>query len=236
MGIVTAMGGIRSGAHAPRRPLTVIPMCGLVLLAVVAGAAPAGAATEQQTYSLTGTILIGPPPALTLPSGSTFTATIDTTTGAITNGHVSIPTFNRGAVSGPQADITVTDAAPATGTLDLTTGAATLTNSFLVSLSIPSLTAVCTLGPLNVTTSTSGGGSPLSGDPPTATLTATGFTVPAVVVSPTCSSVNAGLVNGFLGLPTEATSISLTVVHAQAAPAPTVVVPAAPTVEPAFTG
>jgi len=219
------------------RPALALAKCGLLLLVMLAGSSTAGAATEQQTYTLTGTILIGPPPALTLPAGSTFTATVDTTTGAITAGHVSIPTFGRGPVSGPAADITVTDAAPATGTLDLATGAVSLSSSYLVSLSIPSLTSVCSLGPVDVTLTTSGG-SPLSGDPATATLTAEGFTAPAVGVSPTCTAPNADLVNGFLGLPTNETSMSLTVV-AQVAPPTTTAPPAAPvapTAQPNFTG
>jgi hypothetical protein len=94
---------------------------------------------------VSGTIFIGSPPTLVLPAGSTFTATVDSTTGAITNGLVHIPTFPRGAV--PEADLTITDAVPATGTLDPVTGIATLTSSYIISISIPLLSAVCTLGP-----------------------------------------------------------------------------------------
>lgn len=224
-----------------RRPSTALAVGTAVLLAFAVAAPGAGAATEHQTYALAGSIVIGPPPALTLPAGATFTATVDTTTGAVTNGHVSIPTFDRGAVSGPQADITITDAAPATGTLNPTTGVATLTSSFLVSLSIPSLSSVCTLGPLAVVLSTTGG-SPITGTPPTGSLTATGFTVPAVAPSATCSAQNATLVNGFLGLPTSETSMTLRVRLTAATPVTTTTTavpapPAAPTpAQPAFTG
>jgi hypothetical protein len=213
-----------------------------LLMAGVSTAPAASAASEQQTYTLSGTLNIGAPPALTLPAGSSFSATVDTTTGAITGGQTSIPTFTRGPVSGVPANITLTDAAPATGTLDLVTGAATLNTSFNVSIEVPSLSATCSLGPVPVTISTSSsGGSPLSGDPATATLTASGFSVPAVVVSATCPLVTAGIVNAALVLPTRETSISLTVVRVVAptpSTTPTTVAPApAPvSVQPTFTG
>jgi len=226
--------------HPGGRSALAIVVCGAFVAAALATAPAAQAVTEQQTYVLTGSILIGPPPALTIPAGSTFTATVDLTTGAITDGHVSIPTFDRGAVSGPPANITVSDAAPATGMLDLATGAVTLTSSYIVSLAIPSLSSVCEIAPVDVVTSTAGGGSPLAGNPATATLTGSGFTTPAVVASPTCTDVNAGLVNGFLGLPTSETAMTITVVRAVTPATTTTAVPAQPVAptaaQPAFTG
>lgn len=226
--------------HPGGRSALAIAVCGAFVAAALATAPAAHAVTEQQTYVLTGSILIGPPPALTIPAGATFTATVDLATGAITDGHVSIPTFDRGAVSGPQANITITDAAPATGTIDLATGAVTLTSSYLVSLAVPSLSSVCQITPVSVVTSTGGGGSPLAGNPPTATLTGAGFTTPAIVASPTCTDVNAGLVNGFLGLPTNETAMTITVVRAVTPATTTTAVPAQPVAptpaQPAFTG
>jgi hypothetical protein len=227
-----------------RRTLAVVGVGALLSAGIVSASAGVVVATpagfEQQTYTLSGALSIGAPPSLTLPAGSTFTATVDLATGAITDGHTSIPTFTRGPVSGPPANITLTDAAPATGTLDLVTGEATLNTSFHVSIEVPVLASTCSLGPVNVPVSTSGaGGSPLSGSPATGTLTASTFLVPAVVVSATCTQPNADLVNGALVLPNRETSISLTVVRVVVPPTPPTTKAPAPVpvaVQPAFTG
>jgi hypothetical protein len=184
----------------------------VVTLATGLGAIPAaGADTVQQTYAISGTIFIKSPPTLVLPTASTFTATVDTETGALTNGMVSIPTFPRGAV--PEAYLTITDASPATGTLDPDTGVATVNSSYNISLSIPLLSAVCNLGPVNVTLSTSNpGGSPITGNPPSGTLTAASFAVPGVTVqSPDCDAATAVAVNAAVGIPTSNTTMTLTV-------------------------
>lgn len=196
----------------------------LIALSMVALGAPARAAGVQRTFSLSGTMEVGGPPALTLPAGSTLVATIDPTSGAFSDGQLSIPTFDRGAVSGPQAEITLTQIGAATGVLDPVTGVSSMTVTLEATLAVPLLTATCTIGPITSTSSSGGaGGSPLTGSPLTGTVTASGFTVPAAVGSAgstTCSPASAAAINATLGLPTSATSISFTVVETTPAPGP----------------
>jgi hypothetical protein len=176
----------------------------------------AGAATSTETYGISGTLTIGPPPSLTLPAGSSITFTLDDETGAITNGQTSIPTFDRGAVSGPQAFITLTDAAPATGSIDPATGHAQITLTLAVGVDVPALSASCSLGDtVTVSLSTSNpGGSALAGDPPTGVLTATGISVPGVAASTGCELSVADVINDLIDLPTADTSFTLSVSRA----------------------
>jgi hypothetical protein len=192
---------------------------------------PASAATVPQTYSVAGSITVGPPPAVVLPAGSTITFDLDETTGAITNGATSIPTFLRGG-SGPQAAIIITDAAPFTGNLNSTTGAATVSFSFNVRIGI-SETVICDLaGPVNIEASTANpGGSPLSGG--TATVTAAAISIPAVVEGPSCDASVVSAANDLLSLPDSAASATFTVTNTTPAPAPT---PEPTPATPSFTG
>ena len=182
------------------------------------------AAGVERTFSLSGTMEVGGPPALTLPAASTLVATIDPVTGAFSDGQLSIPSFDRGPVSGPQAIITLTQIGPATGVLDPVTGVSSMTVTLEAELEVPLLAATCTIGPITSTSSSGGpGGSPLSGSPLTGVVTASGFPVPAAVGtvgSSTCDPASASAINAALGLPTSATSISFTVVETTPAPGP----------------
>ena len=180
--------------------------------------APPAPPPSSTSFLLSGAITIGSQAPIDLPDGSGWTADIDDTTGAITNGEVTIPTFTITPVPGIDVGVTISDVAPATGQLDTGTGAIDLSSHFQLVLSIPALTATCTVTPINVDTTTSGGGSPLSGDPATATLVGSEFTVPAIVgtgADGDCPDSTAAVLNGPLGLnlPTSSTNITLTIVE-----------------------
>ena len=197
-----------------------------------------------RTFTLSGSITVDTPPALTIPAGSTFTATIDPVTGGFTDGVLSIPTFDRGPVSGPQAYITLAQIGLATGSIDPVTGAATISTSFNATITIPLVaagaigtppptSASCALGPIVIASSTgTQGGSAFTGSPLTGTTAAIGFTVPAIVGSdadPLCTVAFASQINTVLGLPSTHTNAMFTAVET------TPVVPDAPVV-PGFTG
>ena len=194
------------------------------MLTIAVGSADATGV--QRTFAISGTMEVGGPPALTLPAGSTFTATIDPITGSFTDGLLSIPTFDRGPVTGPQANITLTQVGVASGALDPTTGVSSMTVTLEASLEVPLLSATCSLGPITSTSSSGNpGGSPFSGSPLTGVVTATGYTVSAAVGtvgSPTCDPDAASAINSILGLPTSTTSLSLTAVETTPAPGPVV--------------
>ncbi len=218
----------------------------VVASALAFGAPSSGATGVVRTFSLSGSIEVGSPPGLTLPAGSTFTATIDSVTGAFTDGQFLIPSFDRGPVSGPQAIITLSQIGDASGFIDPVTGAATITTTFGGTLEVPLLTATCPLGEMTMTSSTGNpSGSAFSGSPLTGTTTATGFTVPAIVgsdpVGPLsfaaaaaiteCSTANAATINSTLGLPSSATSATFTAVETTPTPGPS-----PEPVVPSFTG
>jgi hypothetical protein len=205
--------------RAARRPRSrEVFMLGAVLTMIfswVLVASPAGAATQTMNFTMTGSTTIGSGATpQDFPAGSGFTATVDTTTGAFTDGVMSIPTYQI-VNSGIHIDVTITDTAPATGTIDPVTGVATITVHAQTSLFLEELTNTCVLGPFTVTLKTANsGGSAFTGNPLKGTLTATGFNVPAVVATSTCPSAIAGAVNSStppgLGLPTTNTSETAT--------------------------
>ena len=217
--------GPRSSRFFSLLAFVVLVTSSLVTLA----ASSADATGIQRTFTISGSMEVGGPPALTLPGASTFTATIDPVTGAFTDGQLVIPTFDRGPVSGPQANITLTQVGAATGVLDPGTGISSMTVTLEASIEVPLLSATCTLGPITSTSSSGNpGGAPLSGTPLQGTVTASGYTVPAavgVVGSPTCDPTQASAINETLGLPTSATSLSFTVVETTSPPVPEPVVP-----------
>jgi len=218
-------GGSRSKRFSSLCALAVLVTSTVVTL----GAGSVGATGAHRTFAISGSMEVGGPPALTLPAGSTFSATIDPVTGAFTDGQLYIPTFDRGPVTGPQANITLMQVGAASGVLDPSTGRSTMAVSLEATLEVPLLSATCTLGPI-ATTSSSGnpGGASLSGTPLQGTVTASGFVVPAavgVVGSPTCDPTQASAINETLGLPTSATSLSFTVVETTSPPVPEPVVP-----------
>jgi hypothetical protein len=70
-----------------------------ILIGTTADPTAVAAAPVPVTFSLTGTFVVGGFP-LTLPPGSTFAATFDTSTGAMTAGSISVPKFNAAAAPG----------------------------------------------------------------------------------------------------------------------------------------
>jgi len=207
-------------------------------------ASPAAAAAESVTFTIAGSIAVGPPPALTLPEGSTISFDHDPATGAITNAIATIPTFDRGPeVTGPQANITLTNATPGTGSWDRTSGAGSLELSLDGSIEVPDLSATCDLAApivLSLSTANAGGQpvvAPSPGAPATGVVTASGFTVPAT--SPVVATGNVTpatavcpAVDEFLGLPTSDTTASLTVTEVLT-PGPSPTPTPEPTPEPA---
>ena len=222
-------------------------LAALALVAAIAApltlvASPAGAVTEPVTFTVSGSIAVGPPPVLTLPTGSTITFDHDPVSGAITNAVATIPTFDRGAVEGPQAFITLTNAAPGTGTWDRATGAGTLALSLAGSIEVPFLESTCDLlAPISLSLSTANPGgqpvvAPTPGSPAVGVVTASGFTVsatsePVLTDSAAPAIDGCAAVDAFLALPTAETSASFTV--SEQLPAPP---PAPEPARPAFTG
>ena len=174
-------------------------------------ATPASAATEQMNFTLTGTVTIGTRD-IPLPAGSLWSADVDTATGAITNGQVSIPGI-ASVEMGLNVVTTISDATPSTGTLDLATGAIELTSSYKLNISLAALSVSCDLSPIAATPSTTGGAD-LAGSPATATLVDEGFSVPAATgtgATGACPDAIATAVSDGLGAPTTETSLSLTI-------------------------
>lgn len=190
-----------------RSVIAAVGVAALLALGLVA-ATPASAATEQMNFTLSGSIRVGARD-IPLPDGSLWSATVDTTTGAITNGLVSIPSI-ASVEMGVNVLTTISDATPSTGTLDLATGAIELTSSYKLNIALPALSFSCDLSPVDATPSTDGG-SDLAGSPATATLVDEGFSVPAAAASATCPDAIATAVSDGLGAPTTDTSLSLTI-------------------------
>ncbi len=219
-----------STARTTRRLLAVGGAVALVA-ALGANGTPAGAAVVSQTYTVTGAITVGPPPAVELPSGATITFDLDEQTNAITNGTTSIPPFLRGG-TGPQAAIIITDASPFTGTLDTASGAANVGFVFNVQIAI-SETVICDLAsPVTIEASMANpGGSPLTGG--TATVVAAPFNVPAVVEGPTCDATVVAAANDLLSLPNSDATATFTVTNVNPEPTPA---PTPAPAKPSFTG
>lgn len=202
--------------------LMVLVISSLVALTVD----PADATGAERTFAISGSMEVGGPPALDLPADSTFTATIDPVTGAFSDGRLVIPTFDRGPVSGPQANITLTQVGSATGVLDPASGISSMTITLEATIEVPLLSATCPMGPI-ISTSSSGnpGGTAFSGSPLTGTVTASGFTVPAVegtVGSTSCDPGEAAAINATLGLPTSSTTLRFAAVETTPVPVPVV--------------
>lgn len=206
---------------------SVLALTVLLASSVLIGVAgPADAVGVRRTFAISGSMEVGGPPALSLPVGSTFTATIDSVTGAFDDGQLVIPTFDRGPVSGPQANITLVQIGAASGVLDPDTGISSMTVSLEALIEVPLLSATCPMGPITSTSSSGNpGGSPFSGSPLTGTVTASGYSVPAVtgtVGSTTCDLTDATAINDTLGLPTSSTALTFIVVETTAPPGPVV--------------
>jgi hypothetical protein len=200
------------------RPGTAV--AAVAVLLALSGATPARAAASTETYAISGAFEIGPPPALTLPPGSTFSFVLDETTGAITDGETSIPAFDRGDASGLEVEVVLRDAAPATGSLDPATGEGEITLTLDGTVSVPSLEVSCALGePITLTLSTeSDGGERLAGDPLSGVLTAYGVAVPPVVEGDACPAEIVDVVNSQIDLPTDDTSFVMAVERVSSEP------------------
>ena len=167
----------------------------------------AGAVTSTRTWSLTGGISIGQIQE-SFPVGSTFTATYDSDTGALTNGSLSVPEYTT-SLSGASISLTLSDVGDATGTI-LSDGTATINESVTATLNIDVFGAPCPFGPMAITLSTANaggsgftsgfpGGPSTQGSPATGTLTGP-FTVPSATVGGLCTAQNQGYYDQ-IGLP-----------------------------------
>ena len=179
-------------------------MLGAVLalvFSVFMAAAPAGAATSVMNFTMTGSTQFSGQPVQNFPSGSGFSGTVDDTSGAVTNGAFTIPAYDV-VVSGVTIHVTISDTAKVTGNINPTTGVATLNAHPKVTLFIAAASATCVLGPFTVVLKTSNaGGHAFTGNPLKGTLTANGYTIPAIAATGSCASL-AATINTALGLPT----------------------------------
>jgi hypothetical protein len=206
-----------AGRRKLGRSLAAAVGAGALLSAGLFSTSTATAATVTQNFTLAGTIVVasGANPVV-LPAGSGFSATVDTTTGAITNGHTAIPVFTISVDVGGNpvpVDVTITDTLPADGNVNATTGAMNLSMHLSIGLNITALSALCAITPVNVQPSTANpGGSPQAGTPLTATLTASAIGVPEIGdPDGTCSIASAA--NGLLGLPSDTGTMTITLVE-----------------------
>ncbi len=222
-----------SGAEATRRPhrrsLAALVAAAVLLGASVSTMSTAGAVAEQANFTLTGSTTLGTQAPIDFPDGSGWSADIDDTTGAITNGMITIPATTIEPLPGVPVGVAFTDAAPATGQFDSATGQMDVTGSFNITLTIAALSASCTIGPLDVDLSTeNAGGSRFTGDPSTGTLTAVNFAVPALAATATCAQGAADAINSALGLPTGTSNLTITMVSSDQPVPPTTTTTAAP--------
>jgi hypothetical protein len=219
---MTSLHPDRTAGRPRRRLAAAIVAASALLLGSLAMSSPAGAATEQINFTLTGSTTLGSQPPIDFPDGSGWSADFDTDTGDLTTGAITIPATTIEPIEGVQVGVSFLDAAPSTGFYDPDTGELEINGSFLISLSITILGATCDVGPLAANLSTSNaGGSPLTGDPATGVVTAINFTVPAVAVTDTCDAAAAGAINSTLGLPTSTSNITMTLVASDEPVAPT---------------
>lgn len=130
--------------------------------------------------------------------------------------------------SGPSATSTPTLVSPTDPRLNLSLSGSVATDTGLLGIN-------CQIGPLNLTLSTAGSGGvalsgPLSGA--TATLVASGFTVPPVATTGTagtCPSFLGSQIDSLLGLPNNHTALSAAVtIHLCNTPVPICSLPAVP--------
>ncbi len=215
----------------------------MLLTTAVIGSTPAGAAAQTRNFAITGSTTIGGM-AQDFPPNSLVSLQIDDTTGDITGGTFSIPTYDVTS-SGTTAHVTIGQTGPPTGNLDPDTGVMTLLVHTQTTLTIDSLQQVCTFGPFDINLSTdNNGGAEFTGDPLTGTLTAQNISIPAITSTPQCSL--AAAISGLLGLPTTTASQIMTLAATDQAVTTTVPITLPPTTsttaapavaaEPAFTG
>ena len=182
-----------------------VPLVALTIalaLAMLALSSAGGAATTVRTWTVEGTVNVGTV-SVSFPPGSTFTATYDSSSGALTNGSLSVPTYNT-TYGGSPLSVTLSDGGNATGTLDAN-GTATINDSVTASVNSSSIGVPCDVGPMVIALNThsAGGGVDFHGNPSTGTLTddGFGFTAPAALASGACTQNVADVYNASLPLP-----------------------------------
>ncbi|MEI8264087.1 MAG: hypothetical protein WCG59_09635 [Actinomycetes bacterium] len=162
----------------------------------------AGATTMTRTWTVQGVINFGQVSTI-FPTGSTFTATYDSSTGALTNGSLSVPEYIGTFGSSGTVTVNLSDQGDGTGTL-AANGAATINDSLTASLLVSNLGATCDVGPMAITASTADqGGSDFGGTPLVGTLVDPQFTAPSVTPSNQCNSLNAFILSLVLSLPSQ---------------------------------
>jgi hypothetical protein len=182
-----------------------VPLVALMIalvLAMLALSSAGGAATTVRTWTVEGTVNVGTV-SVSFPSGSTFTATYDSSSGALTNGSLSVPTYNTTYAGYPLA-VTLSDGGNVTGTL-AANGAATINESVSASVNFSLIGVPCDVGPMAISLNTNSahGGVDFHGNPSTGTLTddGYGFTAPAALASGACTQSDADLLTAALPLP-----------------------------------
>ena len=190
-----------------------------VMALLLGPAAAAQAAVVPVNFNLTGGVLTIAGTPIEIPAaGASLGGDWDDESGAFT-GSLSIPPFSAEVDPGlgfPVVLDVAISATPVTGTVPPDGAVGTVTTALTVNVAVALLGASCSLGPVNLTLSTSL--AELEGDI-ILTATAEGFTVPpATCTDPSLDT----LVNGALGLPTTETAVELIGVLGDApAPEPT---------------
>jgi hypothetical protein len=210
------------------------PLVALVVASVVtplALSSAAGAATSVRTWTVEGTLNVGIV-SIPFPPGSTFTATYDSSSGALTNGTLSVPTYSTTWLGVPLA-VTLSDGGNATGTL-ASNGAATVNESVTATVDSGFIGAPCVVGPIAIAanTNSAGGGVDFHGNPSTGTLTddGLGFDVPVALASGACTQQMADSLNSALPLPSSG-NVTVTLTQTSDVPTtPTTTPTTAPTV------
>jgi len=184
-----------------------VPLVALTIalaLAMLALSSAGGAATTVRTWTVEGTVNVGTV-SVSFPPGSTFTATYDSSSGALTNGSLSVPTYTT-TYRGSPLSVTLSDGGNVTGTL-AANGAATINESVTASVNFSLIGEPCDVGPMAISlnTNSAGGGVDFHGNPSTGTLTddGYGFTAPAALASGACTQSDADLYNNALPLPSK---------------------------------
>lgn len=187
-----------------------------VMALLLGPAAAAQAAVVPVNFNLTGGLLTIAGTPIEIPAaGASLSGDWDDVSGDFT-GALNIPAFQAEVDPGlgfpVVLDVAIT-ATPVVGTVPPDGAVGTVTTALTVNVAVALLGASCSLGPVNLSLSTS-----LAevGEDIVLTATAAGFTVPgAACTDPSLDT----LVNGALGLPTTESAVELTGVLGEA-PAP----------------
>jgi hypothetical protein len=164
--------------------VSALPLAGPASAQSVSHSAPI---VSTKTWSVQGALTIGKV-AVIFPVGSTFTASYNSSNGALTNGALSVPERTM-KWPGVDADISVKlkDLGDATGWL-APNGDASISDSLTATINNSFLPVPCDVGPMDITVSTAAaGGSVFQGAPSTGTLVDSEFTAPRPTVADACT-------------------------------------------------